>query len=164
MLEHRLVKDAAFPESHLAKAVGDPLGLELLHAGERDGSDRRALLQRNHHHRLGRVDAHVAEKTRGVEAANGLGCELLGEALADFDGQLVKHRSRFSSLDAVDSDVRNDKRIERMGEKRQQQKRQDQDAQDSVQAATASIHEQIPAYGHPEQSLIHRCFHYCARF
>ena len=70
-LEHGAVENAAFGKTHLRQRSGNGLGIELAHAVEVHGGDRRALLHDHDHDVVVGLDLHVGEETRAVQAADG---------------------------------------------------------------------------------------------
>ena len=65
-LEHGLVENAPFAETHLRQRLGNGLGVELAHAIEADRGNRGPFLHHDHDHVVVGLDLHVAEKARAV--------------------------------------------------------------------------------------------------
>ena len=80
--------------------------------------DGRALLHVDDQNAVVDFQADVLEKTRRVKRTNRLGRLIVGHRLADFDRHVRKYGSRFRALDALNADVLDHKRLERMSAER----------------------------------------------
>ena len=114
VLEHRPVEDAAFGHADVAQHLAHRVGLELLHAGEIDRGDRRALLDVDHEDIALHLEAHVLEEARGVERAQRGLRLLLVHGLADLHREVAEHRARLGALQALDADVPDGEGLERL--------------------------------------------------
>ncbi|MNT25186.1 hypothetical protein D3C72_1606930 [compost metagenome] len=118
-LEHGAVENAAFGKTDLTQRRGDRLGVEFAHAVEIDGGDGRPFLHHDHNHVVVRLDLHVGEKARAVQAANGLGRFFFSEFLAHFNGEITEDGAGVSPLNPFYADIPHDKRVEGLGHGRQ---------------------------------------------
>ncbi len=111
-VEQRLVVDLGLGDAGLLQAVLQIILGEFLRALDVDPRDRGTLLHVDDEHVAVALQAHILVEAGRVERLDGLRGFLVVDALAHFHGEVREHRSGFGALDALDTDVLDDERLE----------------------------------------------------
>ena len=110
-VEDRAVEGLACGEAHIAQALLQVLGLDVLVALDLELGDGGTL---DHHDQQGVAVAaqfHVAKEAGRVQRTHGFADALAVEVIADVHRQIVEYRAFGDSLQAFDADVADRKRI-----------------------------------------------------
>jgi hypothetical protein len=105
VLEHRAVKGLAGRQTHVAQALVEILGLDVLVALDLETLYRRALEHGDDQRALLPAQLDVTEEAGVIERADRLAHPLLGEPVADVHRQVVVDRTLGDALQTLDADV-----------------------------------------------------------
>jgi len=115
-----LVEGLALADAHVLERLGERLGIELLQADEAHVGDDGALFDDDDDRAAVDIDAHVLEQAGGEQRAQGCGTLVVVVVVADAKGQAGEHGTGVGTLQALDADVLQHKRINGPGSTRLQ--------------------------------------------
>ena len=120
-IRKRLVVRATFGEAHFPQHLLQGLLVELLGTDKLDVGDGRALLDDHHHHVSVDFETNVLEQAQREQRPNGGRTLFIVVGITDTKRQGGKYRTRLHSLQSLDADVTDRKRIDgpRVGRKRE---------------------------------------------
>jgi len=110
-IEHRAVEGLAGRKAHVAQALLQVLGLDVLVALELELGDGRPLDDHDQQGVAVAAQFHVAKEPRRVQRPHGLADALAVEVIADVHGQVVEYRAFGDSLQTFDANVADRERL-----------------------------------------------------
>ena len=112
LFHHSAIKNPAFGKTNVLQCLGDGILFEFLHADKVEFCNRRAFLHDDNHHILVDLDTNILEEPGCKKRLDRLRRLFVIQGISDLDRQITEDGSSFCTLNTLDTNVLDRKRLE----------------------------------------------------